>query len=286
MKEIVDQVFLIRTKEDFKSEVNQRLEIGQKLLNRQISDGTEKENWWDEFIDWNSYNEEMIKQAFDKPNNTYFDSYRRKSSVGAVFAGEYKKPSFTEEVEGCREEMSYQVRRLKRLSDKIGLLRISSDPTDSTNINAQTQLINLLNRFHKVAQELRDRREDRPTLIISDEHDVQDLLRALLRIYFLDVRIEEFSPSNSGSNSRLDFVLKDERTIIETKMTSPTLTDKKLGEELLVDIGRYKSYPDCETLILFIYDKGDHVRNKWGMKRDLEGQSTKQLKIVVIIVPD
>ena len=41
----------------------------------------------------------------------------------------------------------------------------------------------LLNRFHHVAMQLRDRYDDRETLDVSDEYDVQDLLHALLNIY-------------------------------------------------------------------------------------------------------
>lgn len=34
----------------------------------------------------------MIKQAFDHPNNTDYDSYKRKSGFGGViFAGDYKE---------------------------------------------------------------------------------------------------------------------------------------------------------------------------------------------------
>ena len=53
----------------------------------------------------------------------------------------------------------------------------------------------LCSRFHTVVRQLRHRHDGRDTLDISDEYDVQDLLHALLRIYFNDIREEEHTPS-------------------------------------------------------------------------------------------
>lgn len=147
-------------------------------------------------------------------------------------------------------------------------------------------LTRLCVRFHRVAQGLRHRHGNRDTLVIKDEYDVQDLLRGLLGLYFDDIREEEYAPSYAGANSRIDFVLKSERIVVETKMTNDGLKDKELGSQLLVDIGRYRSHPDCGTLVVFIYDKLDHVRNKTGLKRDLEKMSTPELKVRVFIAPD
>ena len=99
-------------------------------------------------------------------------------------------------------------------------------------------------------------------------------------------RPEEFSPSNSGSNSRIDFALKNEKIIIEVKFTSESLTAKELGEELLIDIGRYIEYPDCRDLQIFVYDPREHVSNKKGLINDLQKKSTDDLKVTVIITPE
>ena len=80
---------------------------------------------------------------------------------------------------------------------------------------AELQLDKLFRRFHKIAQEFRERYADRETITIKDEYDVQDLLRGILRLHFDDIRPEEFSPSNAGSNSRIDFILKSEEIGIE-----------------------------------------------------------------------
>ena len=80
---------------------------------------------------------------------------------------------------------------------------------------------NLFLKFHDVARQLLERRNEnknpRSTLRIKDEYDVQDLLHGLLKIYFDDIRPEEWNPSYAGSSKRSDFLLKEEKIVIEVK---------------------------------------------------------------------
>ena len=281
-------VILVVEKEELKRKVEKRLDRGQDFLTVEINNNDENSAWWDNFIDWDMYNLELIRQAFDKPNNSYAEDYKRNTSSGGIFiSGTTKEPSFQETVDSTRGEMRYQVRKLRWFYNNIDLLKCDIKDVKSDNQKLKFhQLLKLLSRFHKIAQELRGRREERDTIIIKDEYDVQDLLNALLHINFDDIRKEEYSPSNSGANSRLDFVLKKEKIIIEVKMSSEKLAGKQLGAELLIDIGRYKEYPDCSDFVIFIYDKGDFIRNKNGLISDLQKQSTNEFTITVIINPE
>ncbi len=69
------------------------------------------------------------------------------------------------------------------------------------------ELQNLFSKIHRIAKTLRKRHDNRATLDINDEYDVQDLLNALLQIYFDDIRTEEWTPSYAGKCSRIDFVV-------------------------------------------------------------------------------
>lgn len=145
-----------------------------------------------------------------------------------------------------------------RLTEKIGFLEsivISpreasndvSDTAPNSNILNNIEIIkNLCNRFHLVAKQLCSRYSNRETLVIKDEYDTQDLLHALLRLYFDDIRPEEWTPSYAGSCSRVDFLLKEEQLIIEVKKTRKNLKSKQIGEELLIDMQRYQKHPDCK----------------------------------------
>lgn len=142
----------------------------------------------------------------------------------------------------------------------------------------------LCERFHLVVRQLRSRHDGRPPLDIEDEYDVQDLLHALLHIRFDDIRREEWTPSYAGGASRMDFLLKAEQTVIETKRSRKGLDAKRLGEELIVDIQRYQSHQDCKRLVCFVYDPDGRISNPRGIERDLSG-SRSEIEVVVVIAP-
>lgn len=127
----------------------------------------------------------------------------------------------------------------------------------------------IITRFHQVARQLRSRHSDRPTIEIEDEYDVQDLFHGLLRLYFDDVRAEEYTPSYAGSASRVDFLLKQEQIVIEIKKTRKGLTAKEIGEQLIIDSQRYQSHPNCGQLICFVYDPEGRIANPCGIEGDL-----------------
>ncbi len=147
------------------------------------------------------------------------------------------------------------------------------------------QIIDMLcSKFHVVARQLRKRREDRPTIEINDEYDVQDLFHGLLRIFFDDIRPEEWTPSYAGKASRMDFLLKEHSIVIETKMTRPSLDSKMIGTQLIEDIARYRRHPDCRALICFVYDPEGSVTNPVGLENDLS-RTEGDLEVKVLVLP-
>ena len=156
-------------------------------------------------------------------------------------------------------------------------------PTVTTTLN-DTLLNNLLNRFHQIVIQLRDRYDNRETIDVDDEYDVQDLLHALLKIYCDDIRPEEWTPSYAGTASRQDFLLKNEKIVIETKKTRKGLNNKELANELIIDIARYTAHPDCQKLICFVYDPENRIKNPRGFENDLS-KTTDELTVIVYIRP-
>jgi hypothetical protein len=140
-------------------------------------------------------------------------------------------------------------------------------------------------KFSNISRQLQARYADRDTICINDEYDVQDLFHALLKLFFTDIRSEEWTPSYAGSSSRMDFLLKNEKIVIEIKKTRPTLKDKDLGEQLLIDIARYEQHPDCKILICFVYDPERRIGNPIAIMNDLNQKSTEKMHVIVIIEP-
>ena len=157
------------------------------------------------------------------------------------------------------------------------------EPARQSDIPAFLQIDKLLARFHLVAQQLKKRHSHRDSLWINDEYDVQDLLHALLRIDFDDIRPEEWTPSYAGGSARMDFLLKKEQVVIEVKKTRDRLGDKEVGEQLIIDIAKYKGHPNCRTLVCFVYDPDQHISNPAGLKHDLSALAAEGLSVVVHI---
>lgn len=143
----------------------------------------------------------------------------------------------------------------------------------------------ILDKFHLVVKQIRQRYDDRETLDVNDEYDVQDLLHSLLKIYYDDIRKEEWNPSYAGSSTRSDFLLKNEKIVIEVKKTRKNLKAKELGEQLIIDIAKYKTHPDCKLLFCFVYDPDGYINNPAGIENDLKQDKQGELKVKVKIVP-
>lgn len=148
--------------------------------------------------------------------------------------------------------------------------------------DAERLVENLCRRFAAVVRQLTQRHGGRRGWDINDEYDVQDLLHGLLRIHFDDIRSEDAVPSHAGSNSRVDFFLKAEGIVIEAKMMRESLSSGKLGEQLLVDVARYRTRPDVKALFFLIYDPNKQIRNPVGLL-DVE-KETDRIKVRVIVV--
>jgi hypothetical protein len=141
----------------------------------------------------------------------------------------------------------------------------------------------ICSQFHIVAKQLRDHRhENRDTISIEDEYDVQDLLHALLKIFFDDIRPEEYTPSYAGKSSRIDFLIKSEKIVIEVKKTRERLKGEQIADQLFIDIERYKkSHPDCEYLFCFVYDSENLISNPIGFEKDINEKHKGEAEVLI-----
>jgi hypothetical protein len=67
----------------------------------------------------------------------------------------------------------------------------------------------------------------------------------------------------------MDFLLKEEGIVVELKKTRRSLDTKAIGDQLLIDIGRYQVHPDCKMLFCFVYDPEGRIGNPSGLESDL-----------------
>jgi len=168
---------------------------------------------------------------------------------------------------------------LNSIIEDINLNQLESDVEEK--FNPKNSILEIFDKFHQVVRILRNRYDNRPTLNVTDEYDVQDLIHSLLAIYFDDIRPEEWTPSYAGKSSRMDFLLKDFKIVIEIKKTRNGLTGKEIGSQLIEDIERYSKHQDCETLLCFVYDPEGIVGNPRGLENDLNRDENIKVRVYV-----
>ena len=180
-----------------------------------------------------------------------------------TLAGVYAARNILEKIKSFSNLVEKIIKQISKKSDM---------PEESVSSRGvEYRLEHILNKFHIVSRQLLDRHDSRSTIEIKDEHDVQDLLHALLSVDFEDIRPEEWTPSYAGSSTRVDFLLKQEKIIIEVKIARKRLKDKDIGEQLILDIAHYKTHPDCKQLYCFVYDPELVLLKKVQLVSDLQG---------------
>jgi hypothetical protein len=151
--------------------------------------------------------------------------------------------------------------------------------------DALTLVEQLCRRFPALTKALLQRQRSRRPFKITDEYDVQDLLHGLLCMHFSDVRPEEWTPSYAGNSSRMDFLLKRERIVVEAKMMRKGLSQKEVANQLIQDKERYKAHPECDALVCFIYDPSGRCSNAAALESDLSEPKGDGPTVSVIVSP-
>ncbi|NJL88961.1 MAG: hypothetical protein HC916_03510 [Coleofasciculaceae cyanobacterium SM2_1_6] len=204
------------------------------------------------------------------PFNNVLENYYGRSKIPAV-------EDMIDSAIGVLESHDYLDHLLKSVEEP-------EEITEQQKLKALKRVLQLCRRFHLVTKQLQSRYSSRPTLMVQDEYDVQDLFGSLLRLDFDDIRKEEWTPSYAGKSARVDFLLKRENIIIEIKKTRASLTAKEIGYQLLIDIGRYKVHPGYNTLICFVYDPEGLIGNPAELEDDLSGLHDR-ISVHVVITP-
>jgi hypothetical protein len=226
---------------------------------------------------WKNTTREFIVNAFGSDSS----NVKSMSSIGKY--GSFPMNAGEEWWENHRvESLNNQLVMLDSLIEQLEARILLSSAREPLNVLSIIET--LCCRFHLVVRQLRDRHDNRQPLNVEDEYDVQDLFHALLRLFFDDIRSEEWTPSYAGRASRMDFLLKDFSTVIEVKKTRVGLGTKEVGQQLIEDIARYQAHPSCTTLVCFVYDPEGRVSNPRGLENDLN-QQEGNLLVKVLVVP-
>jgi len=234
-----------------------------------------------EFEKWHRDTQIAIKRIFGR-DATYLDEFNNVDYILSVFSDRILKYEF---------EKSYQngIKRaitiLDSFIDEIRKYWDESNEDEDNRVSALENIKLIIKRFHKVATQLRERYSARETLEIKDEYDIQDLFHALLKLFFDDIKREEYTPSYAGASLKVNFLLKKEKIIIEIKKTRKGLGAKEIKEQLMVDTVKYQSHPDCNLFVCFVYDPEGYITNPWELEHNLS-KEINGIPVSVFITPE
>jgi len=272
------------SRNDAKTQLFKRIEAAGDIRADDIQSDADLEAAEEKEKRWREFNRALLSQLFTTEEYAWeYDSAQRSVHV---IADRYIDASLHQLAARLVGSVKGQISTLRSIIERLDLIDEGGMLVAGSSRAAQAErnLQLLIERFHLVARQIRVRHDSRPTLEITDEYDVQDLLHALLTIFFDDIRKEEWTPSYAGGASKMDYLLPELQTAVEVKKARSALTARVLGEELIVDIAKYQRHPQCRKLICFVYDPEGTISNPRGVEADLSKQHDN-LAVRVMIVP-
>ncbi len=283
---------LIVRRSEARQKLEDHIEKGRGIVNRPINSQEEMDQTNADAEKWRDYVIRLLPTFFD--TMSVAEDYKNKTQRTSISLRELH---FTEERDIFKQRMSQRIRELESILESLELYAESpaqqnashdtNDASKDPQVNALEKIELTAKRFHTVARQLLQRHRDhnipRETLKVNDEYDAQDLFHGLLRLFFDDVRNEEWTPSYAGTASRIDFLLKQEQVLVEIKMTRQGLTKAKdVSDQLIIDSERYRVHPDCKMLVAFVYDPQEYLTNPRGIERDLS-KTINDVPVKVIV---
>ena len=227
------------------------------------------------WVEWCENVKTALKRIF--PSQNYWENFSailNKKYMGGIYRSnaihDFKAKCFDNAV-------AFLKARIRELQDW------PEDESAIGNIKSASvsEILLMIDRFDLVTKQLRQRHDSRETLDISDEYDVQDLFHALLKLYFDDIRAEEWTPSYAGSSSRIDFFIPELKLAIEIKKTRKGLSNKEAKEQLAIDKDHYRCKENIKHLICFVYDPECRIQNPRGFEKDLAQEGPLKTDIYV-----
>jgi predicted nucleotide-binding protein len=113
---------LIKSKEKFKEQIEERIRLGETLLKKPITTRDELDNRNFEYSLWNDFNLELLKQSFDIPNNEYKRHYVQAGNMlGFVFSND----TLENQIKDSNRILQKKIQALHKLNQKLDLLQTS-----------------------------------------------------------------------------------------------------------------------------------------------------------------
>ncbi|MFP8892514.1 MULTISPECIES: TIR domain-containing protein [Chryseobacterium] len=111
---------LIVGKDYFKEKINERIQAGTEIYNRQIQTQQQLEEAKNDYYNWNDYNSELLKQSFNNELNEYKKRYDDVNNFFGILMGGNDQRN---ELKEFREKLNNKLTNLKQIVAKIDLMK-------------------------------------------------------------------------------------------------------------------------------------------------------------------
>lgn len=130
---------LIISKSDFTSKLLERIELGKQIFERSVINIGELEDNRQEYIRWNDFNSEYLKQSFNNEQNQYKEDYDNVN----FYTGLYNSAATpNDKLQALKSNISKKMEYLVRLAEKVELLKSNVEGKTIKNVQENKPLTN------------------------------------------------------------------------------------------------------------------------------------------------
>jgi hypothetical protein len=162
----------------------------------------------------------------------------------------------------------------------------SASPTQGT-----ASVLLALREFDACVRYLNTRRSAGAIINIQSEADVQDVLYLLLRPWVVDLSYESPADKSGNRYAIKDFSSGGSRLVVDAKYIRDRDHGRVISKELHDDIEMYRSHPNCDDLVFFVYDPDAFIPDQRALREQIEversygGGGGKRLRCHLIVKP-
>ncbi|MDR6967695.1 putative nucleotide-binding protein [Flavobacterium arsenatis] len=125
---------LIKSRTDFNSELDKRIELGNELIKRIVNTPDDFNVLRSDYSNWNDYNSEYLKHAFNKEFNEYKKRYDDAGSFNFAIISTNRTKSPYQELQDFRSRIDSKLDNLIKLKLKSELLKSSIEEKNGSQI--------------------------------------------------------------------------------------------------------------------------------------------------------
>jgi hypothetical protein len=104
-------------------------------------------------------------------------------------------------------------------------------------------------------------------MMVQDERDLEDVVRALLPLYFDDIRPQARTPHYAGF-TRTDFLQTPQHIAVTVKLVRSRVNDLLLAEEIREDAAYWRGQGNCRLLMVYIHDPEAKLREPSVLEKE------------------